>query len=301
MSNESKPLRRLGPVAGATLLTNNLSKVVLAYQQTLGFTLVQQDVVSQELSALWQAPSLLGHPMCVLQSANGHSWLRVVEDPNCTAPEPLKTHGWMSLESSVGDVDKLRLAFTNDCQFHIIGEPAYLQVSDAIKAMQVVGPAGEVAYLTQVERPVPPFELPISHATTGSLFIPVLSTHSRAASVAFYEKLNNADKALCFNTKVSVLNNAWGLDTNHQFPVATLQLDGRCLFEIDELQQAKPVVNNAGSLPSGIALITVQTKKIDALACEFGAKIHTVKDNYYPSNRVILLTGPSGERIELVG
>ena len=301
MSKECKPLRRLGPVAGATLLTNNLSKVALAYQQTLGFVLVREDVVPEALSALWQAPSLLGQPMCILQSSNGHSWLRVVEDPNCSAPAPLKTHGWMSLESSVGNVDKLRSAFNSDSQFHIIGEPAYLQVSDAIKAMQVIGPAGEVAYLTQVEKPVPPFELPISHATTGSLFIPVLSTHDRAASVAFYEKLNSADKALCFNTKVTVLNNAWGIDTNHQFPVATLQLDGRCLFEIDEVQQAMPITQNTGSLPSGIALITVQTKQIDNIAREFNTKIHVVKDDYYPSRRVIVLTGPSGEHIELVG
>lgn len=300
MVKNMKDNRRLGPIIGATLLTNDIERVSHAYQSILGFSCERVDVVSTQLAILWNAPTLAQNPMHILASSNGDAWLRLVEDKNSTSAQPLKTHGWMSLETNVGDVDALRKKFeTND--FEVIGEPAYLQVSDAIKAMQVIGPAGEVSYLTQVERDVPPFELPMSTSETGSLFIPVLSTPSREESLKFYETLHNADKGLVFDTKVTVLNNAWGLDIENQFPVATLQLAGKCLFEIDEVPQANPIINNALSLPSGIALVTCYTKHIDTIAQMFGKPLSLIEDAYYPANKVLILKGPAGEIIELVG
>ena len=146
--------RQLGPVLGATLLTQDIVQVIEGYCHTLGFTLVTQDKVSQELAEHWHAPALLGNSLAILASSDGKGWLRVVEDKYARLAKPLKSHGWMSLETNVANVDKLREKLTSDA-FTIIGEPAYLQVSDAIKAMQVIGPAGEVSYLTQVDRAVP--------------------------------------------------------------------------------------------------------------------------------------------------
>jgi hypothetical protein len=292
--------RQLGPIIGATLLHSDLDSVINAYKNTLGFTLVSKAKVTKELAELWNTPNLIGNVMAVLSAANGDSWLRVIEDPAAIPVTPLKTCGWMALETNVGSVDSIRERFIDD-NFSIIGEPAYLQVSDAIKAMQVIGPAGEVSYLTQVDNDVPPFELPMTTAETGSLFIPVLCTSDRAKSLAFYQALNNADTGLVFDTKVTVLNNAWGLDIDHQFPVATLQLDGKCLFEIDQVENAKPVQENNGSLPSGVAMITCCVKNINTVAEKFNVNIHHINDNYYPKPSVILLKGPAGELIELVG
>lgn len=300
MNNQTK-VRQLGPIVGATLLTSNLQQVVSAYQTALNFKITSQRLVTESLANLWSSPKLLGNRICTLKSANGDNWLRIIEDKDCKTAQPLKTHGWMSLENNVGDVEQIRQNFTDDSAFKVIGEPAYLQVSDAIKAMQVIGPAGEVAYLTEVQRPVPPFELPMSDAETGSLFIPVLNTPNRDESVAFYEKLNAADSALKFDTKVTVLNNAWHLDIEHQFPVATLQLDGLCLFEIDQVTQAQPVITNDNSLPSGIAMISCRAKNIDTIAKAFNKSITHIEDDYYPANKVLILTGAAGELIELIG
>ncbi|XQW83554.1 hypothetical protein ACOYR1_10340 [Thalassotalea piscium] len=292
--------RQLGPVIGATLLHTNIDEVITSYQNTLGFTLVSQGTISAQLAACWQAPYLIGNKIAVLASANGDNWLRVIENENAKPANPLKSYGWMALESNVLDVDAIRKKFIDDA-FTIIGEPAYLQVSDAIKAMQVIGPAGEVNYLTQVDREVPPFELPMTTHETGSLFIPVLSTPDRDASLNFYQQLNDADKGLKFETKITVLNNAWGYDIEHQYPVATLQLDGKCLFEIDQVDTASALVDNIGSLPSGIAMITCRVKNIAQVAKAFNTEIHYLNDNYYPNTSVIMLKGPAGEYIELVG
>ncbi|WP_339900537.1 hypothetical protein [Paraglaciecola polaris] len=292
----SDPL--LGPVVGATLLAPHLKFASHSYQSGMGYTLVREERVSQEMCDLWNAPALLNNPMHILAAANGHAWLRIVEDRNCTTTTPLKTQGWMALEVNVANVDVIRKEIDTTV-FKIIGEPAYLQISDAIKAMQVIGPCDEVSYITQIDKPVPPFNLPMTQARTGSLFIPVLCTRNRDASLAFYEALNQVT-GLKFDTKVTVLNNAWGHDIEHQYPVATLQLAGNCLFEIDQVTHAHPSALNAGSLPSGIAMITCMVDDIEFAAKQLKLPISHISNAYYPSAKVILATGPAGELIELL-
>ena len=277
-----------------------LDKVIAGYCQQLSFNLIRREPVSKSLALHWQAPSLQGCDMAILAADNGDAWLRVIEDKQVTAASPLKCHGWMSLETNVGDVDAIR-ANINDEYFQVIGEPAYLQLSDAIKAMQVIGPANEVSYLTQVEAEVAGFELPMSDAKSGSLFIPVLSTPNRMASLAFYQSLNLADPGLVFNTKVTVLNRAFGHDIEHQFPLATLQLAGKCLFEIDEVTQASAKPHFAGHLPAGIALVSCYCTDIDKVAAQFKLTVSQIDDPYYQGKRSIVLTGPAGELLELIG
>ncbi len=289
---------RLGPILGATLVCNDINKVKDAYVG-LGFTVTYKGKISLNLSQLWQAPALESAAMIILKAENDHAWLRLVEDKTAPINTPLKTHGWMSLETNVNNVDQIDKEIDKTV-FKVIGKPAYLQVSDAIKAMQVIGPASEVTYLTQIDGPVPPFEVPMTTSRTGSLFVPVLNTPSRDASLRFYESMHPDSKGLKFDTKVTVLNNAWGLDIDNQFPVATLQLDGKCLFEIDEVTQSVANKSNKGSLPSGIAIISCFCKDIESIAKQHDAHIYTVDDAYYPATKAILLRGPANELIEIV-
>jgi catechol 2,3-dioxygenase-like lactoylglutathione lyase family enzyme len=293
------PQPNLGPIVGATLLTQDIEYACQGYEDGLGFELVRKNPVPDELIELWQTPSLQGAPMAVLAASNGQPWLRIIEDIDCIPHKPLKTHGWMSLETNVRSVDCIRQALDTR-YFDVIGEPAYLQVSDAIKAMQVIGPANEVSYITQVDSAVPPFELPMTNARTGNLFIPVLCTPDRDKSLAFYESLNLAAPGLKFDTKVTVLNQAWRKAEDHQYPVATLQLAGNCLFEIDEVPEAQPIISNLGSLPSGIALVTCLVKNLSSLLDTLNLSIIQINDSYYPSRKIAFIEGPAGEKIELV-
>jgi hypothetical protein len=292
--------RQLGPIVGATLLCSNINKVSHAYRSGLGYSLVSSGILDAAQIECWNTPKLVNSNTQVLASADGQAWLRLVEDPKSKAHKPLKTQGWMALETNVGDVDELRKDI-DTTQFEIIGEPAYLQVSDAIKAMQTIGPANEVSYMTQVDRPVPPFELPMTTAKTSGLFIPVLCTPDRDASLAFYQDINQTKEGLKFETKVTVLNRAWQKDIAHQYKVATLQLNGKCLFEIDQVPQAQVIINNSGSLPSGIAMVTCLVDNIDDVAKRFTIPVVTTDNEYYPGKKIILLKGIAGEWIELVG
>ncbi|TKB43273.1 VOC family protein [Thalassotalea mangrovi] len=291
--------RQLGPVLGATLVCNNLDEVVQAYCQQLHFSVVADSFVKESESNFWGVPKLLGARIVILAASNKDAWLRVIEDVDAKPENSLLTHGWMAMEVNVGDVDAVAQGL--GAEFTVVGPPAFLQMSDAIKAMQVVGPAGELSYLTQILKPVPPFELPMTQKKSGSLFIPVLSTPDRAATLDFYESLHHADKGLQFSTKVTVLNKAWGLDIENQFDIATLQLAGNTLFEIDEVPHAEPRTVPGESLPAGISIITIKVEDIDRMSALTQKKPCEIDSPYLGDCRAILLRGPSGEFLECVG
>ena len=60
----------------------------------------------------------------------------------------LKVSGWNAAELIVEDVDGLAVQLENS-PFKIIGSPADLSFTKNIRAMQVMGPANEILYLTQ--------------------------------------------------------------------------------------------------------------------------------------------------------
>ncbi|GLP96273.1 VOC family protein [Paraferrimonas sedimenticola] len=292
--------RQLTGVRGATLVAKDIAEVAKAYTGGLHFSVTEETQVSPELAECWGAPSIAGQPMLILAAANGNDWLRLVQDPSAVEFEPLKRLGWMSLEINVRDVDSLRQSAI-DSGFEVIGEPAYLAMSDAIKAMQLIGPAGEVCYMTQIDREVPPFELPQTNAKTGDLFIPVLACADRDQTSDFYQDLHQADKPLKFDTKVTVLNRAWKRPIDSQYPLATLQMGGLSCFEFDQLPQASANHLSQSGLPSGIAIITLEVQDLDAIAKRINCPVFEFDETIsYQSRRCIMLKGPSGEWLELI-
>jgi hypothetical protein len=247
-----------GPLLHATLIVSDMPSVVAAYS-ALGLTVIRRGVVDMPQAQRWGQSSLSNAAWLELAAApDAPPLLRLIEVPG-TPPRPTRfSHGWMALEILVRDVDALaqRLPIAG---FEVVGPPADLDVSPHIRAMQVVGPVGEMLYLTQVRAPVPPFQLPMSAALThdiGPLFIGVLSTPSRAATLQACAALQPT-ACLSFDTKITVLNRAWGQALDARWPVATAQLAGDCLLEIDEVAAAGSAPTcAAGDLPAGLAWLT---------------------------------------------
>jgi hypothetical protein len=119
--------------------------------------------------------------------------------------------------------------------------------------MQVVGPCGEVLYLTEIKAPLPPFELPRARCAVDRLFIPVMMAPDREAALDHYEKRTGVD-GLRFDTRITVISAARGLDRDHAHPVATLQLPGETLIEIDQVPGLEPAPFGRDDPPTGIAL-----------------------------------------------
>lgn len=288
----------LGPSITGTLVTAKFDETVAAYVNHLDMTVAESGVVDQALAEVWQTPALIGQRVATLLSPSNIPWIRVVEDKNAIPAKPFREIGWMALEVVVADVD----ALANDLAqsgFETFRPPANLDVSDAIRAMQVIGPAGEVLYLTQIGAEVPPFVLPVATCRVDHLFIPVMCCHDREAATAFYEAFEGV-KAYRFDTKITSLNKAYGYELDRRHPVSTVQLAGATMIEIDQIaeSQAKPIAQ--GSLPSGIAMISYEVDSIDSLSVNWVSAPKELPGVLYQGRKVGLIQCPGGELIELI-
>lgn len=287
----------LGPALAGTLLVANADEIISAYAEGLGLLVVSDQSISDTQAAAWNKPTLAGRRMVTLGAFRDEPdthWLRIIEIPGIVPPRPFMQRGWMALEISVANVvglaEKLRSS-----KFTILGEPGPLAVSANIWAMQVAGLAGEVLYLTEVKAPVPPFDLPLgARALAERLFIPVLSVEKRDAAIDYYEDLT-ATTGLRFETRVSALNRALGVPPEAARSVATLQLQGSSVIEIDEVPEHQRAPAVVDGLPSGIAFVSIRTSRQSLVdnAQRLGITVT-------PSSSGVMHQTPSGEWLELV-
>jgi hypothetical protein len=284
---------KLGPALMGTLVTNCGADTVESYTNFLDQRIAEEGTISQELAELWGAPALAQCNYWILQNQVGDAWLRIIEDTACAAPNSLKQTGWMALEVCVADVDELGKKLI-DSPFEIIGPPADLDVSDKIRAMQVIGLAGEVLYLTEIKGEVPPFQLPRARCSVDRLFIPVMCCHDRTECLEVYESIAQ-HQGMAFETKITVINRAYGYPVDDRHQVATIQLNGNSLIEIDQINAAVPPPSAPDRLPSGIAMISFRMDSIDS-------KVATLTPSGLPyaGNKAACMRGKANEVIELI-
>lgn len=263
------PPPRIGPPRCGTVVVADADAGIAAYRDHLDLHVISDAPLPSTQAAAWGQPSLAGL-RCVLMGADAADpsthWLRLLAVPGATAPAPMRQRGWLALEVLVRDVVALgrRLQAVDGGPFRILGQPRPLSVSDDIWAMQVAGPGGETLYLTEVRAPVPPFELPMNARFTAErLFIPVLSAPSRDDALAWYTE-RAGGSGFRFESRVSALSRALGLDPEHRRAVATLGLAGRSIIEIDEVPEhpAPPAV--AAGLPAGLAMVSLHADGLPA-------------------------------------
>ena len=273
-------------IVHATLVARDLAASCDAYLAQLSLTLAAHATLGDEDAAVLGLPDLAGAPMAWLANAAGEPVLRVIEDPRAQEGEPMFRHGWLALEVLVGDIDTLAAGLR--APFRVLGAAANLELSDAIRAAQVLGPCGELLYLTQVKAQVPPFDLPMTDATVAGPFIAVTSTPDRAASQRAWRALLGAE-GWAFDTKITVLNRAHGKPLEGRYPVAVLPMPGQCMVEIDQVQlPPAPAQRHAGLHSLCLRLPSVDAGLLQAAGWHL---LHT--------GARLGLNGPAGEHIEL--
>lgn len=180
-------------------------------------------------------PELGGSPAQILSNGRGREWLMQVEYAEAVPRDALASYGWMAQEILVEDVDTLAASLeVKDSPFELLRPPRDLDMSSLIRACQVRGPDGEILYLTQVNGEVPDAQLPQGAQGVDHLFIAVLSTPDSEKSLREYEQLSG-NRGVRFDTRISVVNQHRGWDLERKHPIATIQLAGRSLIEIDGL------------------------------------------------------------------
>jgi hypothetical protein len=226
----------LGPIHWATLLAPSLPSLTAIYSQALDLDADPLAPLPADEANRLGLPDLAGTRSAWLRRRDGTPILRLIEDRAAIdAGPPMLRDGWMALEYLVSGVDALVARLP--AGFRVLGAPADLDVSPMIRAAQVLGPCGELWYLTEVRAAVPPFELPISGQDPAGLFIGVIRCADRARERAFWAEAGGG-ASWTFETRITVLNRALGRPLEERHPVAVVQLAGRALIEIDEVHDA---------------------------------------------------------------
>jgi hypothetical protein len=288
----------LGPSLTGTLVAGDIQATVAAYCDYLHTCVLEETEVSEAQARLWGKPRLVGSPLVTLQSPSGQPWVRVLGSPGLVPARPFRELGWMALEVLVADVNALAAELA-DSPFEIFRAPANLDVSDDIRAMQVIGPAGEVLYLTQVDAPVPPFDIPQACCSVDRLFIPVSSCLRRDEALRVYEKLG-AKQSWSFETRITSVNKAHDMHLDLRHPVATVQLAGQCMVEVDQLGMARARPPNPGGFPAGIAMVSFLIDDIEAHGLPAISPIQEMTGALYGGQPAVACRGAGGELIELI-
>ena len=291
----------LTAIIAVTLTVPDLGAIERAYGSYLGYRVVERGTVSADLAGLWKAPVLADREYLVMQPASGAPvYLRVVQQDPVEGYVAMKTWGWNSNEILVQDTHAIHERLQGS-PFEVIGRPRGLSMNPEIVAMQALGPAGELIYLTRIPEGKSLFNLGSAKSFVDRTFIVVLGGPDMQAMRDFYSSRFGMPVTPAGPSTITVLANAWGMPLETQFPLAIVQFPKDFLVELDEYPQAAgPRPQRTGELPPGIAMVTFQVADLGTIQGDFVAPPRRIDAFPYAGRRAALLRGAAGELIELI-
>jgi catechol 2,3-dioxygenase-like lactoylglutathione lyase family enzyme len=292
----------LGRISTVTITAPDLPAAVAAYQRYLGYRVVDDGALGREMARAWGRPQMAGQRAVLLEPESGvETYLRFVQGPAYVEHEPLSCVGWNAAELIVEDVDALADELANS-PFRIIGRPADLSFSDQIRAMQVVGPAREVLYLTQIkQKKLAAFDTPVATSFVDRVFIVILGGASLDALQDYYHAQFGIPRATAMPSVVSVLSAQYGLPRDYQHAIAAIPLSGQCYIEADQMPPAaasRPCV--PGQLPPGVAMVSFEIDRLPERLSSTLGPAHRAASLPYAGRRSQVCVGAAGELIELI-
>ncbi len=290
----------LTAILAVTMTVPDLAAVERAYGEYLGYRVVERGEVAAELAELWGAPALAGREFLLMQPASGAPvYLRAIRQDAHPGFAAMRTHGWNSNEILVEDTYAIHERL-KDSPFRIIGEPKGLSMNPEVIAMQALGPAEELVYLTRIPPGKSLFNLGSAQSFVDRTFIVVLGGPDMEAMRGFYAGLG-MPVTEPMDATISVLSKDWGLPPEHQFKLGIVRFPENFLIELDEYPpEAQPRPRRPGELPPGMAMVGFTVDSLDGLDLQFEAPPRAVAAAPYDGRRVAVARGAAGELIELV-
>lgn len=284
-----------------TLGVPNPAQMERSYANWLNYSEVAQGEISPQLASIWGAPRMAHRRYVIMQPASrANIYLRFVQVAPAPAYVPMKTVGWNAIESMVQDPDGLaqRLG-AQGSPFKIAGRPRPLWPGSPIRAMQVIGPAKEVLYLTRV----PGLSGQGTRATTyiDRPFVVVLGSKDLDATRRFYGHLGLAVGSGTMEARLTVLNKAFGFDPETKHPIGMARVSDQYSLELDQYpDSASARPTRPGELPPAIAMVSFEVKSLDEVKTPLLAPSRAISSLPYRGGKVGVIKGPSGELIELI-
>jgi hypothetical protein len=277
----------------------DLAPIEAAYSTYLGYRVVERGQVSSELAGVWGAPLAAGKSYMVMQPESGaNCFLRFVAIDPYPDYKTLHTYGWNSTEILVTDVDAVYEKLKSS-PFEVVGTPRALSTTDAIKAMQVIGPAKELLYLTTVTNES--FGLGMAKSFVDRPFIVINGGRDISELIAFYRDVLKNKVSEPQPVRMSALNKVRGFDSEMKHPLSVVDIGGRFKIEIDQYPPGTvDRVVRSGDLPPGTASVAFEVPSLDKVAVPFVSPPAIVQGQPYNGRRVGVIKGLSGELHELV-
>jgi len=291
----------LGRISTVTITTPDLHTSTAAYQRYLGYRIADDGAVGREAAKAWgRAPLAAARAVLMEPESGADTYLRFVEGPTYVDYAPFACLGWNAAELIVADVDQLAGSLAGS-PFRIIGEPADLSFSDQIRAMQVVGPAREVLYLTQIKSKLDVFDTPVARSFVDRVFIVILGGASLEGLQDYYHAHHGLARAPAMPSVITALSAQYGLPAEHLHPIAALQVPGQCYIEADEMPAAvRPRPCLPGQLPPGVAIVSFEVDRLPENLAGCLGGIHRSPGLPYDGRRSCTCVGAAGELIELI-
>lgn len=301
-SNNDTPIPAIGPWAASTIAAPDVDAVEKTYTDHLGHWVVERGTVSEAQARSWAAPATMGKKMSLLAPESGKEvLLRIVENERPAAYRPLTSYGWAASELCVQDVDALQERLANT-PFKIIGPAADLEMIPEIRAMQVVGLASEVFYLTMFKEDIPEYDLPTAHSFVDRMFIAVLATDGPEKVQNWYHKHFGIEPGEIAEIKLTLLDDAFGLaEREGDYGLTVVTMRARSLIEVDRYPSQtveRPVA--PGALPPGNAMMSVLVDSLDAVDVDYLANPVMLPGAPYHGRRSATLKGAMGELLEFI-
>jgi len=251
---ERTTLPRLVGIREVTYTVPDIDLIEATYTRWLRYRVQTRGTVTSQEAQAWGTPGMVGRRFVTLAPASGEVVsLRFISAPD-SQWHALRSHGWNVSEIVVQDVDALA-AELRASPFRIIGEPASLTRFPMIRAMQVIGPANECLYFTQVGDGSG-LDLAQAQSYVGRVFIVVAGGPDLPALFRTYERFgNDVDPPVSTPVRVISMANELPLDTLHAHGLVKV---GRgSLIELDGYPaMTQPRHTPPGSLPSGMAIVS---------------------------------------------
>lgn len=291
-----------GTIMGGLSTVPDLEKAIAGYRDVLELELVERGQLDAGLAASWRAPGNTGSPYAVVRPRSGEPcWFRLVEQPDHPGFRPNRHYGWAAFETTVEDVWRWPDALPPDL-FTIVGQPKLLEnIEPAFIPMQALGTGREMVYLNQVLGDLPDTDLPRARAPVDRIFIVVLATPDREASVAWYCDRLGLDRGADYTLPYSMINDAFGLSPETQTTITMVSKGKMPIIEVDDYPAettARP--HHAGMLPPGNAMVTLAVRDLDACTIRPIAPAHARQGALYEGRRAVTTVGIGGELVELV-
>jgi len=281
----------------------DLDQVVSAWTEWMDFSVIERGEISATLGDIWDAPAMAGMRYTILQPASGTEvYLRYIETgENLPFGAPMYC-GWTANEFLAEDVDELA-RHLDGSPFKLIGGPNDLfPRAKAPRAIQVIGPAGELVYFTRMLPGGTVNALKGAKSFVDRTFNVISAGHDIEAMRRFYQETLHQKMNAPISMYIPYLAEACGApgDTVFHIQVAKIRVR-RSIVELDQFPANVPMrPRAAGQLPPGLSMVSFYVDSLDDLPLEFRAPPQAVGGPVYGDARTAVAVGAAGEWLELL-